>query len=432
MTPPRRAIPPAGGARGAALRVLAAVLDRRRSLDEALPPAVAGLEPRDRAFARLLAATVLRRLGQLDDALLACLDRGLPQQTELLHLLRLGAAQILVIETPVHAAVSATVDLCAGPLARYRGLVNAVLRRLVRDGARIIGRQDVERLCTPEWAWHRWVHAYGEPVARAIARQHLAEPAIDLTVPAQGERWARALGGTLLPTGTLRVPTGGRIEEWPGFEEGAWWVQDAAAALPARLLGAQPGEAVLDLCAAPGGKTAQLAALGATVTAVDRAGGRLARVAANLDRLKLKARLVEQDVAAFRPAQPVARILLDAPCSATGTARRHPDVLHLKTAADIGALTLVQPQLLAHAMGLLQVGGVLVYCVCSMEPEEGPEVVAGQLARGGCRIDPIRPDEVPGLAEAITPDGTLRTLPHHWSEQGGMDGFFAARLVRTE
>ncbi len=424
--------------RAAALALLEAVLERHQALDDAVASALedggrlARLEARDRAFARLLASTVLRHLGQLDEVIGRCLERPLGQRlSRLRNTLRLGAAQILLLDTPAHAAVDGTVRLL-GAKSPFRGLVNAVLRRLVREGEGLLADLDGARLNTPKWLWQSWCAAYGEATARAIASAHLADPTLDISVKHDAAGWARRLDAVVLPGGSLRRALGGRIEELPGFNEGAWWVQDAAAALPAKLLTAvlEPGQAVVDLCAAPGGKTAQLA-LSQAVTAVDLAAKRLETLAANLQRLGLEAQTVAADVAAWQPAETPAGVLLDAPCSATGTMRRHPDVAHLKRPGDVVRLAGLQARLLEAAVAMLGPGGVLVYCVCSLQPAEGPERVAALLAdHPELQRQPIAAAEVAGLSELISPEGDLRTLPCHLAEQGGLDGFYAARLRR--
>ncbi|MGF1609547.1 MAG: RsmB/NOP family class I SAM-dependent RNA methyltransferase [Kiloniellales bacterium] len=426
-----------GNPRTVALRLLDAVLQRQRPLDEALAgdPSFARLSPRDRAFARNLVTTTLRRLGQIDAIVEACLDRSLkPKATVLRDLLRLGVCQIAVLRTPAHAAVSTSVALAQGPrLAGYRGLVNAVLRRAAREAEALLAQQDAARLNTPDWLWQSWSAAYGEATARAIATAQLQEPPLDLTVRADLETWAERLGACPLPTGSLRLPPGsGEIARLAGYEEGAWWVQDAAAALPARLLGDVAGQRVIDLCAAPGGKTAQLAAAGASVTAVERSPQRLKLLESNLKRLGLAAATVAADASEWRPPQPADAVLLDAPCSATGTLRRHPDIAWLKRAAQLPALTALQDRLLDNALAMLRPGGLLVYAVCSLQPEEGPQRIEALLARqpDGRRLErvPIMPDELGGLAELITPLGELRSLPCHLAAQGGLDGFYACRL----
>jgi 16S rRNA (cytosine967-C5)-methyltransferase len=429
---------PAASGRLAALDIVSAVLDRNRPLDDAIEQTLSrsALEARDRGFAHLLAVTTIRRRGQIDDALAGMVSADLPlRPAALMNLLRLGAAQLLFLDTPPHAAVATSVDLAAAlGLGRGKGMVNAVLRRVAREGAEIIARQNAGRLNTPDWLWARWEAAYGADVAARIAAQHMVEPPLDLTLKPglDPEAWAERLEATVLPTGSLRRAAGGRIEALPGYADGAWWVQDAAAALPVRLLGDVRGATVYDLCAAPGGKTAQLAAAGALVTAIDRSAPRLATVARNLERLSLTASLVAADALAWRPPADAGAdaVLLDAPCAATGTIRRHPDVALGKSPDDLAKLTRLQAALLDRAAGMLRPGGRLVYCVCSLEPEEGEGQIAALLARRPeLARAPIAAAEIGGLDEAIGRDGDLRTLPCCLSAQGGVDGFFAARLI---
>ncbi len=430
---------PGIGSRRAALAVLQAVLRARRPLDEALSARreLIALSPRDRAFARLLVATVLRRLGQIDVLLGDLLDRPLKARHEAVtDILRLGAAQILFLGTPAHAAVGATVELARGPrLVGQRGLVNAVLRRMAREGAALLEGQDAARLNTPDWLWQALTAAYGEATARAIAELHLADPPLDLTLrnPQEAADWAERLGARLLPTGSLRLPPGsGAIERLAGYDAGAWWVQDAAAALPARLFGPVAGKSVFDLCAAPGGKTAQLAAAGARVTAIDFSPGRQSRLDNNLLRLGLAAATVAADATTWRPEAPAEAVLLDAPCSATGTLRRHPDVARLKGPDDLPGLTALQDRLLQAASAMTAPGGLLVYAVCSLLPEEGPARIAALIESGApFAREPIAPEEIGGLAEIVTPEGDLRSLPCHLADLGGLDGFYACRLRRT-
>lgn len=434
-----------------ALDLLAAVLVDKRLLDEVLDttPALARLEDRDRGFARLLVATVLRRLGQLDDLIGRCLDKGLPNKARRAQdVLRLGACQLLFLNTPPHAAIATSVDLVKGTqMAGFAKLINAVLRRLDREGRAWVEAQDPGRLNTPAWLWKSWCAAYGEDTARAIAAAHLEEAPVDITVAGDPAGWTEQLGAELMPTGSLRrrraervvdenspapVTSGGDITRLPGFADGAWWVQDMAAALPARLMGDVAGKRVADLCAAPGGKALQLAVAGAQVTAVDRSAKRLVRFQQNLDRLKLKADIVEADVAGWVPPEPFDAVLLDAPCTATGTLRRHPDGLRLKGPGDVAALADQQAALLRASVAMLKPGGTLVYCVCSLEPQEGAEQIERLLAaEPSLRRQPITAAELGGLAELITPAGDLRTLPCHLAAQGGMDAFFAARLVKA-
>jgi len=425
-------------ARRIALHVLGRVLGRRQPLDDALKaaPDVGVLSPPDLAFARHLIATSLRRLGQIDAVIARCLDHPLPDKAfAARNALRLGVTQLLFLETPPHAAVSETVDLVREK--PFRGLVNAVLRRVIREGAPLIAAQDPARLNTPDWLWSSWETAYGAETTRRIADAHLAEPPLDIVLKPglDPESWREKLDATRLPLDVLRRYGGGRIESLPGFEDGAWWIQDAAATLPARLLDVRPDETVLDLCAAPGGKTAQFAAAGARVIAVDRSETRLKRVHDTLGRLRFEAETIIADASKWRPKTPVPKILLDAPCSATGTIRRHPDLPHIKGPKDVSSLTAAQDRLLANAVDMLAPGGVLIYCVCSLQPEEGEARIEALLGSGAAVTRrPIRREEIPGLPEAmglpdaITPAGDLRTLPCHLAEHGGLDGFFVARL----
>ena len=400
-----------------AFDLLAAVLHRRRPLEDALD-ALPAAEPRDRAAAHRIAAAVLRRTGTLDAALEPFLRRAPPEPVR--DVLRIGAAGLLLLDTPAHAAVATAVELArAKGLAPFAGLVNAVLRRVAEAGPAALDALDPPRLDTPPWLWASWG---GD--ARAIAVAHQGEAAIDLTLRPGA---APPEGGEVLPGGSVRLPPGTRVADLPGFSDGAFWVQDAAAALPARLLAVRPGERVADLCAAPGGKTAQLAAAGASVTAVERDPARIGRLRENLVRLRLAARLVEADATAWRDGLFDA-VLLDAPCSATGTIRRHPDVPHLKRAADLPALTAQQDRLLAAAAAMLKPGGRLVYAVCSLQPEEAAPRLEAAL-RAGLREAPFEPGELADVPEALAA-GRLRTHPGMWASRGGLDGFFAARLVR--
>jgi 16S rRNA (cytosine967-C5)-methyltransferase len=420
----------AAGPRRVALDVLDRVLGQARPFDETFAghPGLTGLSSRDRAFARLLVTTVLRRLGQID-ALLGELLRTPPQDERVRNMLRLGAAQLLFLGTPAHAAVGETVSLAVGRHAFARGLINAVLRRLSTEGAARLAAQDAARLNTPDWLWQSWYGTYGEERARAIAAAHLAEPPLDLTVRDHPEVWARRLDAERLWEKTLRRQAGGQIEELPGYREGAWWVQDAAAALPARLLGEIRERPVIDLCAAPGGKTAQLAAAGARVTAVELSERRAERLRANLERLRLHAEVVVADAMEWRPDKPVPFVLLDAPCTATGTIRRHPDIPWHKSPDEVARMIELQRRLLGAAAGMLAPGGTLVYASCSLQPEEGPDLIARWLLEhSGLERSPIASDELENLPVEVTGDGEVRTLPCDLAARGGMDGFFIARL----
>lgn len=419
--------------RVAAFELLLTVLQERRRFDEAMAihRDLSGLEPRDRAFARLLAATVLRRTTELDAIIAPLLKKPLRgKAAPVQNVLRLGAAQLIFLGTPAHAAVATSVATAEATGNRvYKGLVNAVLRRLVREGATPSETPGPDN--TPKWLLKSWQRAYGNDTAEQIASAHLIEPPLDITVKQRPEWWAERLEAELLPTGSLRRASGGDVRALPGFEEGAWWVQDAAAALPARLIRDVAGKTVIDLCAAPGGKTAQLAAAGAEVFAVDADATRLKRVSENLNRLKLGAHLVAADATQWTPAKPADAILLDAPCTATGTIRRRPDIARLKTQADVKRLAVLQDELLSRAADLLKPGGTLVYATCSLQPEEGPERIDALLKTDApFAREPVTPTELPDLESAITADGDVRTLPSYWEDRGGIDGFFIARLRR--
>jgi 16S rRNA (cytosine967-C5)-methyltransferase len=408
---------PGNPTRQAALALLTAVLDRRRPLEEALD-SLPGTAPRDRAAAHRIASAVLRRLGTLDAVLEPFLRREPPPVAR--HALRIGAAELLLLGTPAHAAVASAVGLVPRPFA---GLVNAVLRRVAEAGQGALDGLDGPRLDTPAWLWTAWHAAYG-PAVRSIAEAHQHPAPLDLTLLPGA---TAPEGGEPLPTGTHRHPPGTRIIELPGFADGRFWAQDAAAALPARLLAPRAGERIADLCAAPGGKTAQLAAAGAHVTAVERDARRAARITENLARLRLSADTVVADALEWRPDTRFDAVLLDAPCSATGTMRRHPDIAQLKRPGDIATLAALQARLIAAAARLLAPGGRLVFATCSLQPEEGEAQVDAARA-AGLIPDPITADDLPGLPEAITAAGHLRTRPDFWPERGGMDGFFAARF----
>jgi len=416
--------------RFAALTMLEAALDRRNGLDEALSSkAVTDLPVRDRAFARALAMATLRNLGPIDRALQARVKKAPPDAV--IQLLRLGAAQLFHLDTPGFAAVTMTVDMAATRQATqpFKGLINAVLRGLLREPP---ATPDAETYAPP-WLYARWRAAYGEDAANAIAARIPEEPPTDLSVrdPADAAALAEDLEAVLLPGGTLRTPRRGDLADWPGFAEGRWWVQDAAAAVPARLLNLKAGETVLDLCAAPGGKTLQLASTGAEVVALDRSGARLKRLGDNLARVGLTAEIVTADAGAWADARTFDAVLLDAPCSATGTFRRHPDVLWAAKPSDIAKLAVVQTQLLDAAADKVKPGGRLIYCVCSLEPEEGEAQAAAFLARRDeFAIDPPAPGEGGAPAAALTLEGTLRLSPSLLEPEGGMDGFFVARFRR--
>jgi 16S rRNA (cytosine967-C5)-methyltransferase len=438
---------PGLAARRIAADILDGVLHKHRTLDEQLDGAAAhsglkALSDRDRALMRRLVATILRRLGTLGHVLSRLLDRGIPTDAPRAQsALLIGAAQILWMEVPDHAAVDLSVRLVQSDrrAAKYAGLVNAVLRRCAREGQPLIDEVKSQMLDVPPWLLARWTAHYGERVARDIAVAIGHEPSLDITVKADAAQWATRLHGEILQTGTVRTLLQGSVTMLPGFTEGKWWVQDAAAALPARLFGDVAGKAIADLCAAPGGKTAQLAQAGARVVAVDRSPGRMARLRDNFARLGLEAETVVMDAAEWPGGNNGGGfdgVLVDAPCASTGTIRRHPDVAWLRQESDIAALMGVQKRLLQKAVALLRPGGTLVYCTCSLEPEEGEQAISELLAtESAVRRAPVDPSEVAGLAEIVTADGDLRTLPCHLPHDdprlGGLDGFYAARLVKS-
>lgn len=420
-------------ARRRACDLVEAVLLRRRPLDEALelPTELDGL---DRALARKIAATTLRRLGTIDRLLGERLAKGLPEGLPRLEtVLRTAACQILFLDVPDYAAVDSAVRMVENDRKAkgFSGLANAVLRGLARDREEALASLDpLDDLAS--WLRDRWTAVYGAEATSAIAAIITAEPPLDLTVSSDPAGWADRLGGFVTPTGSVRLKAEGAIPDLTGYTDGAWWVQDAAAALPARLLGDIAGLAVADLCAAPGGKTAQLARAGARVTAIDRSPRRLERLMENMTRLKLD--VTVRTIDALDLEGQFDAILIDAPCSATGTLRGHPDVMHLKSAADVEGLARLQARLLDRLAVLLKPGGRAVYCTCSLEPEEGEAQITALLAREPrLALDPIRPDELPGIAPFVTAAGHLRTLPSHWPDpdpaRAGLDGFFAARLV---
>jgi 16S rRNA (cytosine967-C5)-methyltransferase len=424
--------------RAAAAALVEEVLRSGQALDDCLARMVAGLDERDMGLVRAIALVTFRRLGTIRHALQARMAQGAAAGGGRMEaLLATAAAQILFMEVPDHAAVDCAVTL-AGESERdahKRGFVNAILRRIAREKGAILSEAEAHPLRDlPDWLAKRWERQYGESIAAAIAAAQRHEPTLDISVASDPEGWAEKLGARLLAGGSLRLESHAAIESLPGFEEGRWWVQDAAAAIPARLLKASAGMRVADLCAAPGGKTMQLAAAGASVTAVDRSAPRMEQLRRNLTRTGLAAEIVVADAAIWH-AEPFDAVLVDAPCSSTGTIRRHPDVPWSKAEADIPRLAALQTRLLDHAVALTKRGGTIVYCTCSLEREEGEDQIAALLERrGDVLLSPILPGEIGGHAEALTPLGELRTrpdqMPHEAPRQAGWAGFYAARLVK--
>jgi 16S rRNA (cytosine967-C5)-methyltransferase len=418
------------GARAAAIAILSDVLRKRRPLDRATDH-LNGLESRDAGFARAIATETLRRFGQIQALIAGFVPKPPPPHKAgpALEILYAGACELLFLDVAPHAAVDGANRLAQADskAVHFKPLINAVLRRVSREGKDILKAQDAAVLNTPDWLWPRWRDTYGEETARAIAQAHLHPAPVDIYfssgIAPEGER----LFGDV-----IRLSDTARIEDLPGFADGGWWVQDAAAGLPARLLGDVRGQTVIDLCAAPGGKTMQLAAGGADVIAVEREPVRAARLRENLARTKLNATVVESDMRDFAPETPAPFVLLDAPCTATGTIRRHPELPWIKSASDVTVCEQTASEMIDHAATMVAPGGVLVFAVCSLEPEEGVEQVEAFLRRTPSFVRaPITADEVFGHAEWLSDAGDLRTLPCHLSDKGGMDGFYASRLVRN-
>ncbi|HTW36706.1 MAG TPA: transcription antitermination factor NusB [Rhizomicrobium sp.] len=424
------------GARAAAQAILSDVLRKRRPLDAVTDNVLAraDLSSRDAGFARAISHETLRRFGQLDALIKTFISKPpAPHRSgPTIEILLAGACELLFLDVAPHAAVDGANRLAAADnkAVHFKPLINATLRRISREGKDVLAGQDAARLNTPDWLWRRWCDVYGEETARAIALAHLAPPPLDLF--GRDLSSLRALANAAaLPGDAVRVRDAGRVDELPGFADGCWWVQDFAASLPARLLGDVKGATVIDLCAAPGGKTAQLAAAGANVIAVEREPHRVMTLRENLARLKIEAEVVEADLRDFAPNERVPFVLLDAPCAATGTIRRHPDLPWVKSASDIGACADAAAELLDAAAGMVAQSGLLVFAVCSLEPEEGAEQIAHFLRRHPeFARKPLNASEVFGLEELVSADGDLRTLPCHLSAQGGMDGFYATRLRR--
>jgi len=438
--------PPGLAARTLAAHLVAGVLLEARPLEQvwaqcATSPQLAALQARDRALARAIAATVLRRQGELEHVLKAFLERPLPaNKGRLWPILLTGAAQLVCLDMAPHAVVDLAVETTRHDRGarRFAKLVNAVLRRVAEHGPELVRRQDATRLNMPDWLWQRWSQSYGAELTRRLAQASLREAALDISVKSGGDSaatWAERLGGRALSTRSVRLTHHGRIEDLPGYVEGAWWVQDAAAALVAATAGEVAGKTVADLCAAPGGKTAALAAAGAKVTAVDVSGPRLARLAQNLLRLRLSADVIEADAIAWSPGRTFDVVVLDAPCTSTGTIRRHPDILRLKGAQDVARMAQLQRAMLAHAATLVAPSGLVVFSTCSLEPEEGALQIANLLKeRTDFERVPIAAAEIGAEPEWITAQGELRTLPCHLQleqpELSGLDGFYVARLRR--
>lgn len=428
--------------RATAAKLLAAVVDRKISLDGMLDlkhgnPYYKALNDADRALTRAILTTALRHLPRLEAAIASLIDTSLPDGARALHhVLIVAAAQILHLDVPSHAAVDLAVEQANRDPRnrRFAKLVNAVLRRLVREKEEVLAAT-ASVSPVPDWFHARLVTAYGEEEAARIAEGQLTPPSIDLTVKSDPQAWADKLGGKLLPTGSIRLGSfEGSVTGLHGFDEGEWWVQDAAASIPARLFGNLKGKRIADLCSAPGGKTAQLIAAGAEVTAIEQSPNRIERLKENLARLQMTAEVVGGDLFQYVPDEKFDGVLLDAPCSSTGTTRRHPDVLWTKGIQDIEKLAILQERMLRHAVTLVKSGGIVVFSNCSLDPLEGEELVERVLADipSLARL-PVNPAAWPGLEDAITAKGDFRTtpamLPPSHGFAGGMDGFFASVLI---
>lgn len=427
-------------ARRIVLHVLGEVLNRKQPLDATLENAqnFLDLPGRDKAFVRMVVATTLRRLGQIDALIMNGSDKKeTPKPPALHNLLRMATTQIAFMNVPDYAVVDTAVRLAEdSDMSRQKGFVNAVLRRVTESHRDWLDKMDEVRLNTPEWLMKVWIDDYGLRTAAEIAQANLSEASLDISLkdPAKMEYWADALEAAILPTGSLRRAAGGLVQQLPGFDDGMWWVQDAAASLPAQLFGDVSGARVLDMCAAPGGKTAQLLTMGAHVTALDRSTKRLKRLEENLRRLRLEDNInVETaDAAEWNSSRQFEYILLDAPCTATGTVRRHPDVMHLKEPQDMDRLVGIQKRLLDNAVSLLAPRGVLIYCTCSLQKAESEYQIEKFLAaHSDMRRLPIAPLDVGGMDALVSEQGDIRVLPFHMATHGGMDGFFISRLQKT-
>ncbi len=431
-------------ARSEAVRLLNLILNDKKPFDEIWSGSLERgdlknmIEP-DRALTRLIVMTTLRHLRHIDFILSTFLKNPLPKSASgVQNILRSAIAQLLILKSPAHAVLNIATSLAAVDRSSrpFKGLINGVLRNFTRtDPEKFMGKNGLPGN-TPEWLHTRWKSHFGNNSAKQIARAHQYEPALDISVKSKPEEWAQKLGGTVLSTGSIRIANAGNPVKLQGFDEGEWWVQDAAAAVPARLLGDIEGSFVLDLCAAPGGKTAQLVAAKANVTAVERSPQRMKRLEQNLKRLNLNATLITADAGEYVPSHPPDAILLDAPCTATGTIRRHPDVPYLKTHRNIIDLAEVQKRLIDHAAAILRPGGILIYCVCSLEREEGEDQISDFLKRNKrFSLKPIVDHEVPGMEKGVRSNGELRILPYFFSDPDpglrGVDGFYIARLIKS-
>ncbi|EFL89682.1 RsmB/NOP family class I SAM-dependent RNA methyltransferase [Ahrensia sp. R2A130] len=447
---------PGLAARQVATTLLTRIVDDGRGLDGLLdtrhgPAALRDMPEADRLLVRAIVTTALRHRGEIEHALDRCMDRKPPKNArQLIHALHVAAAQILFMEVPDSAAVDLAVTALSSDQrsTRFSGLANAVLRRMGREKDTLFEAMSDEARAVinmPPWLRKRTRKSYGKERLASIAMRHMQEPVIDICVRENPEEWAEKLGGVHLFGNAVRVMREGAIHTWPGYDDGGWWVQDAAAQLPAQLMGDIDGKRVLDLCAAPGGKTAQLAAAGASVTALELNASRLHRLKGNMERLKLDVETIEGDLFEYEPAELFDAVLLDAPCSSLGTIRRHPDVQWAKSQAIVEELADLQKRMCEHAATFIKPGGTLIFANCSLDRAEGEDVVAA-ITKGAAPLElsPLTPDDLFGLDDFITGQGTVRTHPGQLNDvppptsadvdparYGGLDGFFAARFIRT-
>lgn len=443
--------------RSTATTILTRVIDDGRGLDGLLdthhgPASYRKLSQTDKSLVRAIATTAFRHRGEIDLALSKMLDRKLPKNARhLLHTLHVAAAQILFMEIPDSAAV----DLAVSALNeekrshRFASLANAILRRMSREKDTLFKSHSAAELAIlnmPTWLRSRTKKSYGRDRLATIAGQHMLEPVLDLSVKSDPQGWAEKLGGVHLLNNTIRINASGKVEDWEGYQDGEWWVQDAAAAVPATLFGDLKGKSALDLCAAPGGKTAQLANMGASVTALEASKPRLQRLEENMRRLKLEVESVNADLFEWQPTELFDAVLLDAPCSSTGTIRRHPDVQWTKSPEIVDGLAKLQKDMVSKAASFVKPGGTLVFANCSLDRAEGEDVYA-QLLSADTELTPrpVTKDEMQNLPDAITGQGTVRTLPCHLQDIKipketnidplrftGLDGFFAARFLKSD
>ncbi|MDD1500109.1 RsmB/NOP family class I SAM-dependent RNA methyltransferase [Agrobacterium sp. CNPSo 3708] len=425
---------PGLSARMAAAKIISAVIDKKTSLDGMMDaehgnPAYRSLNLADRALVRAIVNSALRHLPRIETAISMMLDGPLPQGARSLHhVLVVAVAQMLYLDVPDHSAVDLAVEQAHRDPRnkRFVKLVNAVLRRLGREKGAVTAAIEAVPVL-PDWFYNRLVKSYGEEAASRIAASQLLPSSIDVTVKSDPDHWAKELNGTVLPNGSVRLGSfEGQVSALPGFAEGEWWVQDFSASMPVRLMGDLKGKRVADLCAAPGGKTAQLVLAGAKVTALDQSSNRLKRLRSNLERLGFEAETIEANMLKYQPDELFDTVLLDAPCSSTGTMRKHPDVSWTKDEKDIAKLATLQEQMLRQALTLVKDGGMIVFSNCSLDPSEGEEMVARVLASdSNLERVPVDAKDLPGMEIAINANGDLRTTPDMF---GGVDGFYATVL----